>query len=48
MAGHGGKRKGAGRPEGSITRLQFRAQLTPEQIEALLDKALEKAEAGTA
>jgi hypothetical protein len=31
---------------GSTNRPQLREQLTPEQTETLLDKALEKAEAG--
>jgi hypothetical protein len=42
----GGKRVGAGRPVGSTTRPQLRDQLTSEQIEALVVKGIEKADAG--
>ncbi|HVR57231.1 MAG TPA: hypothetical protein VMT72_10435 [Pseudolabrys sp.] len=38
--------KKGGRPVGSTTRPQLRDQLTPRQIEALVEKAVEKAEAG--
>lgn len=46
MTGHGGKREGAGRPEGSTTRPQLRDILTQDQIDALVTKGIEKADAG--
>ena len=42
----GGARPGAGRKPGVTNRPQLRDQLTPEQIEKLVAKAVEKAEAG--
>jgi hypothetical protein len=42
----GGARPGAGRKKGSTTRPQLRDILTKEQIDALVAKGLEKAEAG--
>jgi hypothetical protein len=42
----GGARPGAGRKKGSTTRPQLRDQLTQKQIDALVAKGLERAEAG--
>lgn len=42
----GGARPGAGRPAGSSTLPKLRDALTPEQVETLVQKVVEKAEAG--
>lgn len=47
MAGtNGGARPGAGRKPGVSNRPQLREQLSQEQIDGLVTKAIEKAEAG--
>lgn len=42
----GGARPGAGRPQGSTNLPKLRDALTPSQIEALVKKAVEKANEG--